>query len=95
VNKVLLLGKLGKNPEIRYTSAGMAVVNFNLATTEGYKNKSTDKWENKTTWHRIAVFGKQAETVSKNLFKGSTALVIGKITVKEWTDKDNNKRTSI
>lgn len=86
VNKVILIGNLGADPDMRYTASGKAVVNFNMATTEKYKD------EEKTEWHKIIVWDKQAESVSKYLTKGSPVYVEGKISTRSYDDKDGVKR---
>lgn len=88
LNKVMLIGNLGGDPEMRYTQNQTPVVNFNLATTEKYNDKQ------ETTWHRIVVWGKQAENCSKYLTKGKSVFIEGRITVRNWEDKEGVKRTS-
>lgn len=91
VNKVLVLGRLGQNPELKYTPSGSAVCNFTVATSESYKKKDGTK-EEKTEWHRIVSWGKTAENVNKFLSKGSVAFVEGKLETRSWEDKEGNKR---
>lgn len=93
VNKVMLVGRVGQDPEIRYTSAGDAVVNLSLATSESWKNKNGEKQE-ATEWHRISFFGKPAEIVSQYVRKGSQIYVEGKIKSKKYTDKQGIERTA-
>jgi single-strand DNA-binding protein len=93
VNKVILVGRLGKDPETRYTSAGQAVCNFSLATDETYKDRTGERQKH-TEWHRIVVWGKTAETAQKYLKKGQQVYLEGRIQSREWTDKENQKRTS-
>ncbi len=91
VNKVLVLGHLGQNPELKYTPSGSAVCNFTVATSESYKKKDGSK-EEKTEWHRIVSWGKTAENVNKFLSKGSLAFVEGKLETRSWEDKNGQKR---
>ena len=77
VNKVLLIGHLGRDPEVRYTSAGLAIAKLSLATTE--KRKKGDQWEDQTEWHRVTVFGKLAEICGEYLTKGSLVFIEGRI----------------
>ena len=90
INKVILIGHLGKDPEIRRFENGM-VANFTLATTEVYKDKNGNRAE-KTEWHNIAVWGKQAEIAEKYLKKGGAIYVEGRIRSREYTDKENIQR---
>ncbi len=91
VNKVILLGRLGQDPELKYTPGGSAVCNFSLATTESWTDKSGQKQE-KTEWHRIVVWGKLAELCNQYLAKGRQAFLEGRLQTRDWTDKDGNKR---
>ena len=91
VNKVILLGNLGADPEIRYTPGGTAVANFRLATSETRVNKDGQK-ETKTEWHRIVAFGKLAEICGEYLAKGKQVYIEGKIQTRNWDDKDGNKK---
>ena len=91
VNKVILVGNLGADPEIRYTPGGTAVANFRIATTESYKNKEGQK-EEKTEWHRIVTFGKLAEICGEYLNKGKQVYLEGRIQTSQWDDKEGNKR---
>lgn len=93
VNKVILVGHVGQNPEVRYTQAGDPVVNLSLATSESWKNKSGEKQES-TEWHRVSFFGKPAEIVGQYVQKGSQLYVEGKIKSKKYTDKDGIERTA-
>ena len=90
-NKVILIGNLGRDPELRYTQSGQAVVNFTLATGESWTDKSGERVE-RTEWHRIVVWGKTAETCNQYLSKGRTVYIEGRIQTREWEDKDGNKR---
>lgn len=91
VNKVILLGRLGQDPELKYTPGGTPVCNFSLATTEAWTDKSGQKQE-KTEWHRVVVWGKLAELCNQYLAKGRQAFLEGKLQTRSWDDKDGNKR---
>lgn len=91
VNKVILIGRLGRDPETRFTSGGNAIANVSLATSESWKDKAGEKQE-KTEWHRIVFFGRQAEVVSEYLNKGSQIYVEGRLQTKKWQDKDGNDK---
>jgi single-strand DNA-binding protein len=91
VNKVILVGHLGSDPEIRYTQGGAPVGNFNLATTERWVNKSGEKGE-RTEWHKIVVWGKLAEICSEYLHKGKQVYIEGRLQTRKWQDKDGNNR---
>ena len=91
VNKAILVGNLGRDPELRTTPNGQSVVNFTLATSETWTDKSGERVE-RTEWHRIVVWGKQAEMCNQYLSKGRTVYVEGRIQTREWEDKDGNKR---
>ena len=91
VNKVILIGNLGRDPELRYTQNGQAVVNFTLATTENWTDKSGEKIE-RTEWHRIVVWGRTGEMCAQYLSKGRTVYVEGRIQTREWEDKEGQKR---
>ena len=91
VNKVILVGNLGKDAELRYTPGGAAVATLNLATTEVWNDKQGQKQE-KTEWHRIVVWGKQAESLQEYLVKGKQIYVEGRLQTRQWDDKDGNKR---
>jgi single-strand DNA-binding protein len=91
VNKAMLIGRLGKDPEVRYTPDGTMVTNFNLATDEQWKDKSGEKVQ-KTEWHRIVTFGKLAEICGNYLVKGKLIFVEGRIQTRSWEDKDGVKR---
>ena len=93
VNKVILIGNLGRDPELKYTPGGSAVCNFTLATNEKWTDKSGAKQE-RTEWHRIVVWGKQAEVCGQYLKKGRQVYVEGSITNRDWNDKEGNKRTT-
>jgi single-strand DNA-binding protein len=93
VNKVILIGNLGADPETRYLPSGDAVTNIRIATTEAWKDKGGEKQEH-TEWHRIAFFGKQAEIAGEYLKKGSPVYVEGRIRTRKWQDKDGQDRYS-
>ena len=91
VNKVILIGHLGRDPEVRYTSSGGAVANFSIATTESWNDKSGQKQE-RTEWHKISVWGKLAELCGQYLNKGRQVYVEGRLQTREWNDKEGQKR---
>src|SRR5260370_34561012 len=93
VNKLILIGNLGKDPEIRYPQAGEPIANFSLATNEAWTDKSGQKQE-RTEWHRVEVFGKTAQVVRDYCTKGKQVYLEGSIRYDEWTDKDGNKRNT-
>ncbi len=93
VNKVILVGRLGADPEIRYTPSGSAVANFNIATSENWKNKDGQR-EEKTEWHKIVAFGRLAEICGEYLSKGKQIYIEGRLQTRSWEDKDGNKRWS-
>ena len=94
VNKAILVGRLGRDPETRYTSAGQAVCNYTLATDETYKDRSGER-QKRTEWHRIVVWGKQAEIAQQYLHKGSLIFVEGRIQTRQWDDREGQKRTTM
>jgi len=91
VNKVILIGNLGANPELRYTAGQQAVANLRIATTEKWTDKSGQKQE-ATEWHRVVVWGKQAEIVGQYLTKGRQVFVEGSIRTRQWQDQQGQKR---
>jgi|SRR5262249_7559491 single-strand DNA-binding protein len=93
VNRVILIGNLGRDPEIRYTQAGEPIANFSLATSERWTGKDGQKQE-RTEWHRVEVFGKTAQVVRDYCSKGKQVYLEGQIHYDEWTDKDGNKRNT-
>jgi len=93
VNKVILVGRLGRDPETRYTGGGQAVANFSIATDETYKDRNGER-QKRTEWHKIVVWGKQAEIAQQYLKKGSLLFLEGRIQSREWQDKEGQKRTS-
>ncbi|WP_151193806.1 single-stranded DNA-binding protein [Cysteiniphilum sp. JM-1] len=92
VNKVVLIGRLGGNPEVRYMPNGIAVANISLATNDGYKDKQTGQYIDVTEWHRVVIFGKQAEVVQQFTQKGSLLYVEGRIRTNKWTDQNGQDR---
>jgi single-strand DNA-binding protein len=91
VNKVILLGNLGKDPEIKFLPSGQAVANFGLATTERYKDKAGE-WQDKTEWHNITAYGRQAEIIRDYVKKGHKLFIEGRLTTRSWDDKDTGKK---
>ena len=91
VNKVILVGNLGHDPEMRYTPSGAGVCEFRLATNESWTDRQGQRQE-RTEWHRVVVWGKRAELCSKYLSKGRQVFVEGKLRTRSWDDKDGNKR---
>jgi single-strand DNA-binding protein len=91
VNKAILVGNLGRDPELRQTPNGQSVCNFTLATSENWTDKSGERVE-RTEWHRIVVWGRTAEMCNQYLSKGRTVYIEGRIQTREWEDKDGNKR---
>jgi single-strand DNA-binding protein len=93
VNKVILLGNLGRDPETRYTTGGDAVTNLNIATSEQWKDKSGEKQE-RTEWHRVVLFGRQAEVAGEYLKKGRAVYIEGRLQTRKYTDKDGVEKYS-
>jgi single-strand DNA-binding protein len=93
VNKVILIGNLGRDPEVRYTQGGAPVANFTLATNESWTDKSGARQE-RTEWHRVVVWGKTAEIVREHLTKGKQVYVEGSLQTRQWDDKEGNKRST-
>ncbi len=93
-NKIIIVGYLGRDPELRYTTSGTPVCDFSVATTERRKDKSGDMQE-VTTWFRVSLFGRQAEIASQYLTKGRQVYVEGQLSQREWTDKEGATRTSL
>ena len=92
VNKVILVGNLGRDAELRYTPGGAAVATLNLATTEVWNDKASGQKQEKTEWHRITLWGKQAESLSEYLTKGKQIYVEGRLQTRKWQDKDGNDK---
>jgi single-strand DNA-binding protein len=91
INKVILIGRLGKDPEMRFTPSGRAVTNFTLATNENWTDQNGERQE-RTEWHRIVTWGKLAENCAKLLSKGKQVYVEGRLQTRSWDDRDGNKR---
>ncbi|MCA7954977.1 single-stranded DNA-binding protein [Burkholderia seminalis] len=94
VNKVILVGNLGADPEVRYLPSGDAVANIRLATTDRYKDKASGDFKEMTEWHRVAFFGRLAEIVSEYLKKGSSVYIEGRIRTRKWQGQDGQDRYS-
>ncbi len=92
VNKVILIGNLGRDPELRYTQGGQPVTNFTLATSENWTDRQSGERQERTEWHRIVVWGRTGEMCAKYLAKGRTVYVEGRLQTREWEDKEGQKR---
>lgn len=92
LNQVQLIGRLGADPEVRYTASGAAIANLRLATSERWKDKQTGEPQERTEWHRVSFFGRQAEVCGEYLKKGSQVYVSGKLQTRKWQDNDGNDR---
>ena len=92
INKVILIGNLGKDPEVRFTPSGQAVANFNIATSESWTDKTSGQKQERTEWHRIVVWGKLGELCGEYLKKGRQCYVEGRLQTREWTDKEGVKK---
>src|SRR4051812_31589311 len=92
VNKVILVGNLGRDAELRYTPGGAPVATLNLATTEVWNDKASGQKQEKTEWHRIVLWGKSAESLSEYLTKGKQIFVEGRLQTRKWQDKDGNDK---
>jgi len=92
INKAVIVGTLGRDPEIRYSSQGNAVVNLSVATNEAWKDRETGESQERTEWHRIVIFGKLGEIASQYLKKGSQAYFEGRIKTSKWQDQSGNQR---
>lgn len=92
VNKVILIGNLGQDPDIRYTSSGGAVASITLATSDTWRDKQSGEQKERTEWHRVIVFGKLAEVAGKYLKKGSQAYFEGRLQTRKWQDKNGQER---
>lgn len=92
INKVILIGNLGKDPEIRYTPAGAAITNITLATSESWKDKNSGQIQEKSEWHRVVFFGKLADIAGEYLRKGSQVYVEGKLKTRKWQDKSGQDK---
>jgi single-strand DNA-binding protein len=93
VNKAILVGRLGRDPETRFTGGGQAVANFSVATDETYKDKNGER-QKRTEWHKIVVWGKLAEIAQQYLKKGSLLYLEGRLQTREWQDKEGQKKTT-
>jgi single-strand DNA-binding protein len=91
VNKVILLGNLGADPEVRFTPGGQPVANFRMATTDSWMDKNSNQRQERTEWHRVVVWGKLAELCGEYLKKGRQCYVEGRLQTREWTDKEGKK----
>ena len=94
INKVILVGNLGADPETRYMPSGSAVTNIRVATTESWKDKDTGDQQERTEWHSVAFFGRLAEIVAEYLRKGSQGYIEGKLRTRKWQDREGNDRWS-
>ncbi|MEQ1802221.1 MAG: single-stranded DNA-binding protein [Gammaproteobacteria bacterium] len=94
INKVILIGNLGKDPETRYMPSGKAATNFSVATSERFKDKETGEPQERTEWHRVATFDRLAEIAAEYLKKGSKVYIEGKLRTRKWTDKEGKDRYS-
>jgi single-strand DNA-binding protein len=92
INKVILVGNLGNDPEVRYTAGGAAISRISIATTEAWKDRESGEMQEKTEWHRVVFFGKLAEIVAEYLKKGSQVYVEGRLQTNKWQDKEGNDR---
>lgn len=92
INKVIIIGRLGADPEISYTQAGKPVARMSVATSDEWRDKATGEKKERTEWHRIVVWDKQAENVAQYLAKGRQVYVEGRLQTRDWEDKDGNKR---
>lgn len=95
INKVILIGNLGGDPEIRYMSNGTAVANINIATNESWKDKQTGELQERTEWHRVSLFDKLAQIAGEYLKKGAKVYIEGSIRTKKWQDQTGNERSSV
>jgi single-strand DNA-binding protein len=92
VNKVIIVGNLGQDPETRYMPSGSAVTNFTVATNESWKDKQTGEQKDRTEWHRVAMFNRLAEIAAEYLRKGSQVYIEGKLRTRKWQGQDGNDR---
>jgi single-strand DNA-binding protein len=91
VNKVILIGNLGKDPEVRYTPNGLAVANITIATTESWKDKQSGENQDRTEWHRVVMYSRLAEIVGEYLRKGSKVFIEGRLQTRKWQDKNSGQ----
>jgi len=92
INKVILIGNLGRDPEVRYTPSGAAVCNLRLATTRNWKNRDTGERQEETEWHSVVLYDRQAEVAGEYLKKGRPVYIEGRLKTRKWQDKDGNDR---
>ena len=92
INKVILVGNLGNDPDVRYTAGGAAISNISIATSASWKDKESGEMQEKTEWHKVVFFGRLAETVSEFLKKGSQVYVEGRLQTRKWQDKEGNDK---
>lgn len=92
VNKVILVGNLGNDPEVKYTASGSAIANLTVATSEEWKDKSTGESKSQTEWHRVVLFGKLAEVAGEYLRKGSQVYIDGQLRTRKWTDNAGQEK---
>ena len=94
LNKVMLIGNLGADPEIRYTAGGAAVANVRLATADSWRDKDSGETQERTEWHRVVFFGRLAEIVEQYVKKGSQIYIEGRLQTRKWQDKEGNEKSS-
>lgn len=92
VNKVIIVGNLGRDPEVRYTAGGDAICNLSIATTDNWRDKASGERKEHTEWHRVSFFGKTAEVCGQYLKKGASIYVEGSLRTRKWTDKDGQEK---
>ena len=92
LNKVQLIGRLGRDPELRYTTSGQAVATLNVATSSSYQDQNSKEWKETTEWHRVVAWGRQAEVAGEYLSKGGQVYIEGRLQTRSWDDRDGNKR---
>ena len=92
VNKAIIVGNLGRDPEVRYSASGNAIANVTVATTDSWKDRQSGKRQERTEWHRVVFFNRLAEIVAEYLKKGSQVFIEGRIQTRKWEDKDGNER---
>jgi single-strand DNA-binding protein len=92
VNKVILIGTLGKDPELKYTPQGTAVTKFSMATNESFKDKQSGEWKERTEWHNIVCWQRTAEVAAEYLKKGGKVYIEGRLTTRSWDDKDSGQK---
>lgn len=92
VNKAILIGRLGRDPEVRYTPSGVAVANFSIATSEEWKDRETGEKQERTEWHKIVAWRRLGEICGEYLHKGSQVYIEGRLQTRAWEDRDGNKR---